>query len=246
MVAEETKEMWRQLRALNPVGDQGITTIDVPTDGNFETNHCKECTDWTTIDEPKNIEAALLKRNRIHFGQAQGTPPTISPLREKINWSASTYESERILVAGENIDSTMLSAAEKLMLTHFRRTTDLDTITAQITEAEWEGKMKVWNENTSTSPSGMHLGHHKAIIKPFPVPENYDYEDPNKPPLCKDLRNDLVQGQLQLVNYAIKHSYCYNRWSKVATFMIQKEPTPKYTDSESYTSMKPISISSWE
>ncbi|KAG7367974.1 endonuclease/exonuclease/phosphatase family protein [Nitzschia inconspicua] len=223
MVAEETKEMWRQLRALNPVGDQGITTIDVPTDGNFETNHCKECTDWTTIDEPKNIEAALLKRNRIHFGQAQGTPPTISPLREKINWSASTYESELIL-EGDNIDSAMLSAAEKLMLTHFRRTTNLDTITAQITEAEWEGKMKVWNENTSTSPSGMHLGHHKAIIKPFPVPENYDYEDPDKPPLCEDLRNDLVQGQLQLVNYAIKHSYCYDRWSKVATFMIQKEP----------------------
>ncbi|KAG7358422.1 reverse transcriptase RNA-dependent DNA polymerase [Nitzschia inconspicua] len=84
--------------------------------------------------------------------------------------------------------------------------------------------MKIWNENTSTSPSGMHLGHHKAIIKPFPVPENYDYEDPDKPPLCEDLRNDLVQGQVQLVNYAIKHSYCYNRWSKVATFMIQKEP----------------------
>ncbi|KAG7374543.1 hypothetical protein IV203_013638 [Nitzschia inconspicua] len=84
--------------------------------------------------------------------------------------------------------------------------------------------MKVWNENTSTIPSGMHLGHYKAIIKPFPVPENYDYEDPDKPPLCEDLRNDLVQGQLQLVKYAIKHSYCYNRWSKVATFMIQKEP----------------------
>ncbi|KAG7355833.1 hypothetical protein IV203_000519 [Nitzschia inconspicua] len=74
--------------------------------------------------------------------------------------------------------------------------------------------MKVWNENTSTSPSGMHLGHHKAIIKPFPVPENCDYEDPDKPPPCGDLRNDLVQGQLQLINNAIKHSYCYNRWSK--------------------------------
>ncbi|KAG7367961.1 hypothetical protein IV203_030704 [Nitzschia inconspicua] len=37
-------------------------------------------------------------------------------------------------------------------------------------------------------------------------------------------KEHLVQGQLQLVNYAIKHSYCYNRWSKVAAFMIQKEP----------------------
>ncbi|KAG7342331.1 hypothetical protein IV203_007424 [Nitzschia inconspicua] len=83
MVAEESKDIWRQLQSLNPVGDQEITTIDVPTDGNFDTNHCKEWTNWTTIDEPKNIEAALLKRNRIHFGWAQGTPPAISPLREK-------------------------------------------------------------------------------------------------------------------------------------------------------------------
>ncbi|KAG7355834.1 hypothetical protein IV203_000520 [Nitzschia inconspicua] len=113
--------MWRQLRSLNPVGDQGITTIDVPTDGNFDTNHCKESTDWTTIDEPKNIKAALLKRNRIHFGQAQGTPPTISPLREKINWSASAYESE-LTLEGDHINSAMLSAAEKAnadpLLTH--------------------------------------------------------------------------------------------------------------------------------
>ncbi|KAG7344321.1 hypothetical protein IV203_022329 [Nitzschia inconspicua] len=39
IVAEETKDMWRQLRSLNAVGDQGITTIDV------HTKHCKECTD---------------------------------------------------------------------------------------------------------------------------------------------------------------------------------------------------------
>ncbi|KAG7374514.1 hypothetical protein IV203_013609 [Nitzschia inconspicua] len=77
MIVEETKEMLRQLRSLKPAGDHVITTIEVPTDGNFETNRCKECTDWTTIDEPKNIKAALLKRNRIHFGEGQDTPPTI-------------------------------------------------------------------------------------------------------------------------------------------------------------------------
>ncbi|KAG7337498.1 hypothetical protein IV203_017609 [Nitzschia inconspicua] len=113
MVAEEAKKMWKQ----------------TPIPQSYE---------------PKNIEAALLKRNRIHFGQAQGTPP----LREKINWSASNDESELILegdhnmdsamlsdeselmLEGDLIDSAMLSAAEKLMLTHFRRTTNLDTITA--------------------------------------------------------------------------------------------------------------------
>jgi hypothetical protein len=63
--------------------------------------------------------------------------------------------------------------------------------------------MKVWNENTSTSPSGMHLGHHKAIIKPFPLPENYDPEKANEHPPCEILRQELLRGQLQLINYAI-------------------------------------------
>jgi hypothetical protein len=35
MFAEETKEMWRQLRSLNPTPENGLTTVEVPTDGDF-------------------------------------------------------------------------------------------------------------------------------------------------------------------------------------------------------------------
>jgi hypothetical protein len=37
-------------------------------------------------------------------------------------------------------------------------------------------------------------------------------------------RKQLLQGQLDLLNYAIRHSYSYKRWHKVATFMIRKDP----------------------
>jgi hypothetical protein len=33
----------------------------------------------------------------------------------------------------------------------------------------------------------------------------------------------LLQGQFDLRNYAIRHSYTYNRWLKVATFIIRKD-----------------------
>ena len=33
-----------------------------------------------------------------------------------------------------------------------------------ITDKEFVGKLKVWKETTTTSPSGAHLGHHKALI----------------------------------------------------------------------------------
>jgi hypothetical protein len=33
-----------------------------------------------------------------------------------------------------------------------------------ITEEEYVGKLRSWSESTSTSPSGMHLGHYRALI----------------------------------------------------------------------------------
>jgi hypothetical protein len=85
---------------------------------------------------------------------------------------------------------------------------------------EWVGKMKVWRESTTTSPSGMHLGHHKALSKVLPSPS----EAPRPGVLTlMSKRQLLLQGQLDLLNYAIRHSYTYNRWKKVATFMIRKD-----------------------
>jgi hypothetical protein len=223
MIAEETREMWRQLRSIDPTEDSGVSSIEVPSDGNLDSTHCKNCTSWTTLEQPREIEEALRRRNLQHFGQAHGTPPTVSPLREKIDWAASTYSSEMILEGIEPTDEE-ISQIERLMLSQFKRTTALDSIKSELTEAEWLGKMKVWNESTSTSPSGMHLGHHKALNKPFPIPEDYDADDPDSLPLCEDLRQELLKGQLQLMNYAIRHSHCYERWSKVANFMIHKEP----------------------
>ena len=34
----------------------------------------------------------------------------------------------------------------------------------EITVAQLRGKMKVWREGTTTSPSGRHLGHYKSIF----------------------------------------------------------------------------------
>ena len=57
----------------------------------------KQCTNWRTILDPVAIEYYLLLRNRLHFGQAQGTPFTEEPLSSDINWPADTLQSEEIL-----------------------------------------------------------------------------------------------------------------------------------------------------
>jgi hypothetical protein len=59
----------------------------------------------------------------------------------------------------------------KLFLEQFQRTNELDSIPATITKEEWVRKMKVWNKATTTSPSGLHLGHHKCLIREIDIPQ---------------------------------------------------------------------------
>jgi hypothetical protein len=54
--------------------------------------------------------------------------------------------------------------------------------------------MKSWKETTSTSPSGMHLGHHKTLIKPF-LPDNPPPETPPELLELESHRQDIAQAQ---------------------------------------------------
>jgi hypothetical protein len=84
----------------------GFNTIEVPEDPNISP---KTCTKWRTVDCPKEIETFLLERNRQHFGQAQGTPFTIPPISQEINFEASTTTTDLILHGSfthEDLDET--------------------------------------------------------------------------------------------------------------------------------------------
>jgi hypothetical protein len=66
----------------------------------------------------------------------------------------------------------------------------------------------------------MQLGNHKALLTVLPAlseaPQSGDLPIESKHQL-------LLQGQLDLLNYAIRHSYTYSRWKIVAAFMIRKD-----------------------
>ena len=96
-----------------------------------------------------------MERNRRHFGQAHGTPFTIAPLADLINWQADTDTAELILKGEYTNDE--LDDVTQLLLQHCEATTKLDSISLQLTLDEFIGKIRVWRENTSTSPSGRHL-----------------------------------------------------------------------------------------
>ena len=108
-----------------------------------------------------------------------------------------------------------------------------------ITPEAFIGKMKTWRETTSTSPSGIHLGHYKALVAKHQYPTNTD-----KANQIESLQFQMVQLQCNILNLCIAHQSCLHCWKTVASVLLEKDPgSPKSTVYESYTCMKLIIIS---
>jgi hypothetical protein len=63
---------------------------------------------WSMVHEPDQVSEYLMQQNKIHFGQAHGSPFTVQPL-DKLDWAASTPESEAIIQHQNRKQSLMAS-----------------------------------------------------------------------------------------------------------------------------------------
>ena len=119
---------------------------------------------WRQINCPTEIEFYLRLRNQRHFGQAETdkTPFTTEERKEEFDWAASTSAAEEVL-EGTYVNATM-TEVEKLFVQNLSRVRKQDESQSIVTYGEFRGKMRVWRESTSTSPSGRHLGHYKALV----------------------------------------------------------------------------------
>ena len=95
-------------------------------------------------------------------------------------------------------------------------------LTPTISQSEYLGKINSWRESTSTSPSGLHLGHHKAMTARHEFSDLSD-KDPRKAEF-EHQRREIIKLHLQLLNYGLERGYSYVRWQQVANAMLFKEP----------------------
>ena len=104
------------------------------------------------IQDPDQIAKEIKKHNKIHFAQAN---------REFFN----KHENKNILNS-KQIGNTYKSTEnqERCLINIMKEITIKDT-PVEIEMEAWKKKFKVWNERTRTSPSGVHLGHYKSLLK---------------------------------------------------------------------------------
>jgi hypothetical protein len=112
---------------------------------------------WNMIHEPESVKQFITKRNIIHFGQAHGTPFTVPPLNN-IAWTADDALSEELInghvPAGISLQEPMVNK----VLEGIAQAKKLPEIDTYISTEDVAKGFRHWKENTSTSPSGCHLG----------------------------------------------------------------------------------------
>ena len=74
---------------------------------------------------------------------------------------------------------------------------------------------RTWNERTSTSPSGRHLGHYKALLA---------YPDPDLPDDQLPVADRFYRVLTSITNAAIRAGHILNRWKAVVNVLIEKIP----------------------
>jgi hypothetical protein len=78
---------------------------------------------------------------------------------------------------------------------------------------------KKWVESTSTSPSGCHWGHCKAIV----TDPDLKKKDPEKKHL-RARKTNFVEALVKMINLPLRHGFAPKRWCTSITVMIEKDP----------------------
>jgi hypothetical protein len=128
------------------------------------------------------------------------------------------------LILNGQYDTAHLDKAVQLLIRHLHlnERSSATNMKPSIHYNDFIGKLKTWRESTSTSPSGLHLGHYKALLA------RHEFSDlPERDPRRAEFeqqRNDILMVHYQMINYGLERGYSYQRWKNVVNAILLKEP----------------------
>ncbi|KAI2514379.1 hypothetical protein MHU86_272 [Fragilaria crotonensis] len=224
--AEALNRLFGKLRRLQEKSERsGISRIEIPVHPDQDP---KTCTEWRQVDVPTEVIEQLRQRNRRHFGQADGTPFTVAPLRDQLGYCGDGPEADHILSGRYKYPAGMDSDVQRV-IQHLQISDELASMRVYptISKEDYVGKLKAWRESTVTSPSRMHLGHYKAMIAKHSyseILEDESEEHKQQREALTFMQSEILRVHLILMNYALERGYSYMRWRNVANSVLFKEP----------------------
>ena len=159
-----------------------------------------------TVTDPDEIAETVQKFNIVHFAQAHGSLLTSSEYQDI--WNLEQFN---------NIDINSHSIVWKLR--EMIKQIDVDADKIEIDTEEWKHKFKFWRESTCTSPSGVHLGHFKALTETIYVIDDTQLEPDLQ---ITNMQLEIFDLHLRLINVILKSGHSISRWQKCNNISIPK------------------------
>jgi hypothetical protein len=216
--AHEQKQHYRRLQQIfKPSKSGGLSYILVPEQFSPEDFPYDPDTiySWELIHDPEKLQNVIQQRNITHFGQAHGTPFTTPPL-DKISWQANSKEAREILNGSIPVSFLTNNPHVNKVIQYMADRPNLPDIDTYITKDQVANGFKKWRENTSTSPSGCHLGLRRITSYPCTDTDS------------EDIRNNILQVQTDVINIPIQNGFSPTRWQTVVNAMLEKIPGKPY------------------
>ncbi len=188
---EWQKRMFKKIAiTLNPISAEhgALSTVWIPS-GHIEPYPSGPdpktwAGEWSPIYQPEMIAAHVCAANRRQYNQAMPTPFGSGPLANYVGMKAETD--------GAQIPKCL---ATPLILPH-------QDLQVHIKPEEFIATYKIVQEQTSSSPSGRHVGHYKAIL-----------DDP-----------ELVSLHATMMSLPFQVGFSPERRHQVVDVMLEKQP----------------------
>jgi hypothetical protein len=165
--------------------------------------------------DPIEIQKYLLTRNINHFGQANNTPRCQSPIIDCFHYDGINAATKQLILEGKiPLEIQNLSPHIDKLLDQLASGNNLPTIQTDILYEDFYKGMVKWNERTTTSPSGRHLGHYKVLTRLQIMNDDNTINISN-----------LILNLYYTVCMTAANTGCsLYRWRKISTCMIEKIP----------------------
>jgi hypothetical protein len=168
----------------------------------------EEAEDGITIYNPDEIDHQVKKNNIIHFAQAKDTP-----------LSKVGYPLQENYISEPNEPTLNQQSRQILQILSGKR---MDPIKPLIEMESWKKKFSKWRERTATLPSGLHIGHYKALLTTYYLETDTECHVDQD---LKKIQDELLETSLTIVNMAIKTQISLTRWKRVGNIIIPKKNT---------------------
>jgi len=186
---------------------------------------------------PQQHGPKLLEYYQHHFSKSHGTPFMIPPLSMLLNYDGLTSFGTAVLNGTADLDTLNIDHSTQLSLKHQKSCTPANAFCFQ--EMPYDELMQgiwKWKDQTTTSPSGRHLGIYKSLLKDdhksktkkttlqtnntLPNQQNNPTPDAKIP---EQNGLDVMQMIHKLLIMAIQHCHTFEQWTTIWNLFIEKD-----------------------